>query len=315
MSTLSRRDLLKATAALTAAGLSQVRAADAAALRIIDAHTHFYDPTRPQGVPWPGKDDAVLYRRVLPENFRAVAGPLGVVATIAIEASPWLEDNQWLLNLAAGSPTIVGVIGHLDPGGDGFAQNLARFARNPLFRGIRINGDSLLEDLGRARYRDDLKRLADRGLTLDVNGSTVLLPGVATLADFVPGLRVVINHKANVRIDGGEVDADWLAGLRVAARSPDVSCKVSALVENTTRPEGRVPTKLAFYKPVLDALWETFGEDRLIYGSDWPVSDRFADYKTVLGIVRDDVKGRGPAASLKFFERNAEVAYRVSLRS
>src|SRR5262245_27953453 len=64
---------------------------------IIDCHTHFYDPSRPGGVPWPGKDDKVLYRTVLPKQFREVAGPLGVTGTVVVEASPLVEDNQWLL--------------------------------------------------------------------------------------------------------------------------------------------------------------------------------------------------------------------------
>ena len=57
---------------------------------IIDTHTHFYDPTRPQGVPWPSKTDAALYRPVYPEEFKAIARPLGVTGTVVVEASPWL---------------------------------------------------------------------------------------------------------------------------------------------------------------------------------------------------------------------------------
>src|SRR2546422_9274246 len=66
--------------------------------RIIDTHTHFYDPTRPQGVPWPPKSETMLYRPVLPEEFVSKAKPLGVTGTIKVEASAWLEDNQWVLD-------------------------------------------------------------------------------------------------------------------------------------------------------------------------------------------------------------------------
>ena len=66
---------------------------------IVDCHTHFYDPTRPEGVPWPGKDDAVLYRTVLPKHFLEQAATLGVTKTVVVEASPWVEDNAWLLDL------------------------------------------------------------------------------------------------------------------------------------------------------------------------------------------------------------------------
>ena len=73
---------------------------------IIDTHTHFYDPTRPQGVPWPPPAERTLYRRVLPPEFVAVSQPHGVTATVVVEASPWLEDNQWVLDLATDNPVI-----------------------------------------------------------------------------------------------------------------------------------------------------------------------------------------------------------------
>ena len=71
---------------------------------IIDTHTHFYDPYRPEGVPWPPRDDALLYRRVLPEDYKAVAVPEGVTGTVVVEASEWVEDNGWILDLAATEP-------------------------------------------------------------------------------------------------------------------------------------------------------------------------------------------------------------------
>ena len=67
---------------------------------VIDSHTHFYDPSRPEGVPWPPPDDKVLRRTVLPAEWERVVAPLGVTGTVAVEASPWVEDTQWLLDLA-----------------------------------------------------------------------------------------------------------------------------------------------------------------------------------------------------------------------
>ena len=73
-------------------------------LEIIDTHVHFYDPTRPQGIPWPGKNNKQLYRPVLPDEFKRLSKPFGVAGTIVVEASPWIEDNQWCLDLAAKEP-------------------------------------------------------------------------------------------------------------------------------------------------------------------------------------------------------------------
>ena len=109
---------------------------------IIDTHTHFYDPTRPEGVPWPNPNDEVLYRRVMPEDYKALAVPEGVTGTVVVEASKWLEDNQWILDLAAAEPFIVGFVGHLEPTAD-FKNNLNRFSANPLFRGIRLGSGHL----------------------------------------------------------------------------------------------------------------------------------------------------------------------------
>src|SRR3954447_11333599 len=80
---------------------------------IIDTHIHLFDPTRPQGVPWPAKDNAKLYRPALPDRYRKLTAPFGVTAAVAVEASPWLEDNQWLLDTAARDHIIVGVVGNL----------------------------------------------------------------------------------------------------------------------------------------------------------------------------------------------------------
>src|SRR2546421_730543 len=80
---------------------TSISAQDKAKFEIIDTHTHFYDPSRPQGAPWPGKSDKLLYRPVLPGEYKKLARPFGVVGAIVVEASPWLEDNQWLLDLAA----------------------------------------------------------------------------------------------------------------------------------------------------------------------------------------------------------------------
>lgn len=305
---MSRREFLGA-ASLGAAALGS---ADAPA--IIDAHTHFYDPTRPQGVPWPGRDDRVLYRPVLPEHFQRLAGPLGVTGTVVVEASPWVEDNQWLLDLASRHEIVVGVVGRLVPESDDFARNLDRFARQCRFRGLRLNHNELQRGLGQRQFDAALRELAERDLALDVNGGPGLLADVPRLARAHPRLRIVVNHAANVPIDGRAVPAEWAAGVRAAAEQPLVFCKVSALVEATGRREGNAPRDVAYYRPVLDALWAAFGPERLIYASNWPVGDRAADYRTVLGIVRDYVQALGADASVRFFAGNAALAYKWPAR-
>lgn len=313
---LSRRQLLQQSAAAGSLALSSSVAfsAEENPFPIVDTHTHFYNPERKEGVPWPGKDDKLLYRPVLPAEFVKLTKPLGVTGTIVVEASPWLEDNQWLLDLAKDESSILGVIGNVKPGGENARKQLQRFARNRLFRGIRINVGDLKKGLAQDGYLRDLTEVALLYLTLDVNGGPDTPAVVAELAKKIPSLPICINHCGNVKIDGKKPPAEWLAGMEAAAKHEHVYCKVSALVEGTGERTGDAPRNVDFYRPVLDALWKIWGEDRLIYGSNWPVSVRFASYETVLGIVRDYFGDRSRTAQEKFFAGNAHRAYRWPLR-
>ena len=303
----SRREFLQAVAAGTL--LNTLSAEDR--LPIVDCHTHFYDPSRPEGVPWPGKDDAVLYRTILPKQFLEQAAPVGVTKTIVVEASPRVEDNAWLLDLAAKNPSIIGVVGNLTPGKPEFAGHLKRFAANKLYRGIRVSHAAVKAGLEQPEFLADIKRLAELGLELDVNGGPDMPADVARLAEKLPDLRIVINHLGNVDVDGTEPPRAWQDGMRAAAKHPRVFCKVSALVEHAKPKSGekKVPEEVEFYRPVLDAIWGIFGDDRLIYGSNWPVSDRYASYKTLFSIVNQYVAARGRASAEKFFWKNAHAAY------
>ncbi len=280
---------------------------------IIDCHTHFYDPTRAQGVPWPGKTETHLYRRVLPNDYKRLAVPFGVTGTVVIEASAWLEDNQWILDLAKDEPFIKGFVGNVAPGSENFREHIGRFARQPVFRGIRVSfGDvPKLNDAGRLR---DLHELVDHDLSLDLNGGTESLSTVAMVARAFPKLRIIIDHVANLRVDGGVPPADWRERMNRAAAHQNIFCKVSGLVEGTGK-RFSAPRDLNFYRPVLDHVWNCFGEDRLIYGSNWPVSELFADFGTVHGIVRDYVAEKSKGAVAKLFAENARQFYKWLRRS
>ncbi|MFB3828227.1 MAG: amidohydrolase [Bryobacteraceae bacterium] len=283
-----------------------------ARIPVIDTHIHLFDTTRPQGVPWPPKDNAILYRPALPARYRALAGPLGVRGAIEVECSPWVEDNQWVLDVAAGDTIIVGTVGNLEPGKPEFRRQLERFHANPLFRGLRYGNlwdRDLGAELAKPEFTAGLKLLAAAGLELDVANPTVrLLNDVARLTERVPGLRVVVDHLP--RLDpprDAEGRAAYERVLRELAGRPQVFVKVSAVLRKEA---GRTITDAAFYRPRLDELWETFGADRLMYGSDWPNSDPVGTYPEVLGVVREYFTGKGREAAEKFFWRNSRRAYR-----
>ena len=324
MSALCNRRRFLAAAAETVAGLAlngwapDLRAAPvqpglgAGDFTVIDTHAHFYDPARPQGVPWPPREDKLLYRSVLPKDYRALPVPQPVTGAVVVEASPWLEDNQWVLDLAAHNPFIVGFVGNLPVGTKSFAGNLKRFAANKLFRGIRIRDRRLEGTLEDPAFVADLKLLADLNLSLDLVGGLDILPFAGRLANELSGLRLIIDHLAGVAVDGRPPPTEWLGQMRKLVRPPNVFFKLSGLVEGTGRSDGSAPRGVEFYRPVLDAMREMFGPERLLYASNWPVSERFAPLATVQGIVEDYFRSYGHRAETRVFSQNAKAAYRLS---
>jgi len=297
---------------LSIAGLGLVDSlAAATSIPIIDTHIHLFDPGRPQGVPWPDKKDQVLYRPALPDRYRKVTQGLGIVGAIEVEASPWLEDNQWVLDIAAKDSIVVGTIGDLEPGKPKFREHLERFHRNPLFRGIRYGnlwGRDLGAELGRAEFVADLNALASAGLVLDTaNPTPALILDILRVTDRIPNLRLVIDHLPQMDLPTDEsARRACEANIRELGKRPQVYVKVSEVLRHAG---GTVPDNLDFYRDRLDKLWGIFGEDRLLYGSDWPNSDLWGPYPVVLKIVREYFTAKGTAVAEKYFWKNSVAAY------
>jgi L-fuconolactonase len=289
---------------LGGAALSGLSAAAALPVRpIIDSHIHLFDVSRPQGVPWPSKD-SVIYKSALPDRYRKLAAPHGVVGAIAIECSPWPDDNQWVLDVAENAPIIVGTIGNLVPGTPEFRNQFERLHRNPLFRGIRYGnlwGRDLGKDLSKPGFVSDLKLLAAAGLVLDTANPTLeLMRAVVRLTDQVPDLRVILDHLPALHAPG---DSD----LRLLAGRPQVFAKFSGIVR---RVDGHVPLDAGFYRDRLNQVWELFGPDRLMYGSDWPNSEQLATYPEVFQLAQEFLSSKDAASIEKVYWRNSLRAYR-----
>ena len=306
--TMSRRNFLhQAAAAVVAAPL----VAQAAPLfRVVDTHTHFYDTERPEGVPFPSKGTP-LYRQVLPKDWLDVAAPFGALETVVVEASNWLEDNQWILDLAAKNRSIVGFIGHLSPQDADFSKHLKRFADNPIFRGIRVSGDDFLKHVDKPEFQSGAKLMADLGLTLDINGAPSLHPHSAKLAATIPSLRIVINH-VGIAGDAAHLTDEWRSGMKALGAHKNVFCKVSALTEQTdqsNKQHGSGPRETAYYLPTLDHCWNSFGPSRLVYGSNWPVCEKGGSYADQFKIASEYFTAKGSKAAEKFFWKNSRQAY------
>ena len=127
---------------------------------------------------------------------------------MVVEASAWLEDNQWILDLAEADPFIVGLVGHIDPARDAFADELARYADHPRFCGIRC-GSGYFAAEPEGDFLRDMALLASCDLVLDVLlGTTVFM--LVTLAESLPAWGIVINHIGHAPIHGSAPDEAWV---------------------------------------------------------------------------------------------------------
>ncbi|HYM12435.1 MAG TPA: amidohydrolase family protein [Bryobacterales bacterium] len=308
---MNRRTFLGSAAGMALGGLR----AQVPSFPIIDTHIHLFDPTRPQGVPWPPKD-TVMYRPALPARYRALTKTLGIKGAIEVECSPWLEDNQWVLDVAAKDKIMVGTVGDLEPGKPDFRRQLERFHKNPLFLGIRYGylwDRDLRAEMAKPEFISGLKELAAAGLELDTaNASLRLLSDVVRLTDQVPDLRIVIDHLPSMDPpQEAAARATYQDALQELRKRPQVYVKVSEVLR---RSGGRVHYELSFYRSRLDEIWDVFGPDRLLYGSDWPNSDPLGTYSQVLHVVREYFTSKGQEAVEKFFWKNSVAAYRWKKR-
>jgi predicted TIM-barrel fold metal-dependent hydrolase len=304
--TVNRRTFLGSLAAGVAG------AAAPTSIPIIDTHIHLFDPTRPGGIPWPPKSEPVLYRPALPARYREVTKSLGVAGAIEVECSPWFQDNQWVLDVCAKDPIMVGAIGDLEPEKAEFRKHLDRFHRNPLFLGIRCGnlwGRDFHGSVRNPQFLSGAKALADANLVMDIaNPTPELVSDIVRLTDQVPTLRVVIDHlPAMEPVRDADALRSHQANLRELGKRPQIYAKVSEVLRKV---DGKTPLDPQFYRPRLDELWEVFGEDRLLFGSDWPNSDLWGSYPQVLGVVRGYFAAKGDAAAEKYFWRNSRAAYR-----
>ena len=296
------------------AGVVSLGSHAATPTKIIDTHVHFYDPTRAQGVPWPPKNEKLLYRPVLPPELSGIVKPLGVTGVIEVEASPLVEDNQWVLDLAEREPLIVATVGHLEPEAPQFAAQLERFHRDPRFRGIRCGNlwnKNLAARISDDRFISGLKLLAQANLEMDTaNPTPELLAAVVRLTDRVHNLRVVIDHLPIDDPSDPALKKQLAQTYRELAGRPQVYIKVSNVPR---RVNAHVVEEPSYYRPALDHLWELFDADRLVYGSNWPVSNLVAPYEVAFRIVKEYFGSKGQEATEKYFWRNAANVYGLNV--
>lgn len=302
---IDRRTLLGTALAAGVAG--RVEAAPRG-VPMVDTHIHLFDPNRPQGAPYKGPRDRPWFTQgASPAAYRKVMRRHPVVAAIKVEASPWFEDNLWMLQACASDPIMVGAVGNFRIEAVDFPAVLTRFAKDPLLRGVRY-GNLWGYDLpARSRERDFVDRLklvADAGLTLDTANPRVdLLQALIRINDRLPALRIVIDHLPKLDPKPEEQGA-YDAALREIAARPNLFVKLSSsLHADFTSP------RMTDHKARLDLLFGIFGPDRVLFATDWPNVEGDGPVDVAVAIQQDYFAGKSLAEREKFFWRNSIRAY------
>ena len=287
-------------------------------LPIIDAHIHLFDGTRPQGASYMGSADyRAKSKTSLPGLYAPLARPSGIVGAIVVESSAWVEDNLWYLEVAQPDPIIVGVSGRLDPYKPEFGEYLERYHKNPLYRAIRASrfytntdGKVTLDAIA----VNNLKLLAQADLAQDTaNPSIPLMTANVMLADAIPNLRIIMDHLPAFD-PTPDNQATYEALIKEMTARPNIFVKLSEVYHPRTDTKQVVGDYMPLHDR-LEYLYSMFGEDRVMFGTDYPNSYGVATISEEVGLMKKffSTKTRGQAE--KYFWKNAARVYKYIRRA
>ena len=311
---MQRRHFLAGSTALAVTS-TMADAQSLADIPIIDTHIHLFDARRPQGVPYAGSAQwkAETGGVALPATYRKLAEPLNIVGAIELEASPWVEDNLWVLDQMATDTLYVGTVGDLEPEKPDFAELFDRFRKNPMFLGIRcglIWGRNVVAQADDPKFIDGLRRVADADLVMDTaNPNLALLNTMVKLNDKIPNLRIMCDHMMHY-IPKPEERAAYDAVLKEIKGRPNIWGKLSDMENRDIPARG-----LAQVKDRLDVLMDCFGEDRVVFGTNWPETWGVATPAQIVTLARAYFATRTRAEAEKFFWKNSLKFYKWKKRA
>ncbi|MEK0315665.1 amidohydrolase family protein [Cohnella sp. 56] len=274
----------------------------------IDAHQHYWRIERGD-YGWIGPEIPVLYRDYLPSDLQPHMEAHRLDGSIVVQAAPTPEETDFILSLADKHDSIKGVVGFLDLEDDGHGAHFERFVRHPKFVGFRImiqdmpDAGAILSDT----YIEALRSYEKRGVAVDLLVKSDQLDPVIELMKRVPGLRGVIDHIAKPRIAMGTMEP-WASQIKQLSAYPNLYCKLSGMVTEADHTDWHAEQFVPYIRHVLDC----FGQDRVMFGSDWPVCLLAAGYDEVVDIVKRALPDAwGEAEKEKLFGNNAKVFYRL----
>ncbi len=276
------------------------------AIQRIDTHIHLYDTRREGSSTFldPEKHEKIYFPHFA-EQFIDTAGPAGVNYAVVVEASKRREDNFWLMRHVDTSECLLAFIANLDPRDPFFINDLDSLSKSPKFRGIRIRPSSPI-NIGEPQIIEKLGELASRNLVLELGGNGHDPLVVTAIAGKYPGMNIIMNHLAGGRFTNGQIKPDdWKNWLSVFASEPNVYCKVSALY--TLSGKNPAPVNSSYYDSLIDPVVEAFGPYRVIFGSNWTLSDMLGSYEDMVIMVDDYCERKGLSKQKLYFENICEA--------
>ncbi len=285
---------------------------------IIDPHTHFK-----------GEEQIALERKtvqrdprnslghvVVPEDYRALADRLEIQSTLIAEATDQSQPqfNDWILEQAKASDLVCGYSAREDLSSSDFLKRHERYRETGYLNGYRFRFEELKGYLTDETARTHLKRLETEGLVIDLLIDPSHASDVTRLAREFPRLKIVINHCFRPRMTDGRVDDAWAKAVGACATFNNVYLKMSSILNfaGTEAFEESAPVEMDYYLPVLEPCFEAFGEDRVIFATNWGVSAHFGNVDDVVRIVREFLATKGPMAVKKGMRENAIRVYGIN---
>jgi len=273
----------------------------------IDSHQHFwrYDAVRDA---WITDAMAVLKRDFVPDNLTVELKANGVEASIAVQADPSENETKFLLDLAEKNSCVAGVVGWVDLLSPRVGERLEYFSHSSKLRGFRHIAQAEPDDrfLVREDFVKGVSQLRRFGFTYDILIYPRQLPAAIELVTRLPEQNFVIDHCGKPDVKSGKI-LPWATHIKEIAQNRNVFCKVSGLVTEADWKHWKADD----FKPYLDVVFDAFGAERLMFGSDWPVCLLAGTYRQVMQLIQDYAKGFSVADKDKIFGGNAARFYRL----
>ncbi len=275
---------------------------------IVDAHQHFWDPNRFEYV-WMSPKVQPLVRAFLPEDLKPIVEAAGVQYTVVVQAISSLDEARWLLQLASKNEFIAGVVTWCDLQSADLGVVLDELQKHPKFKGVRHQIEDESDDswMLRDKVVAGFRELERRAIPYDMLVRPRHLRLLTEVRDLCPGLKIVVDHIAKPRI-ADRLFEPWASDLSAAAKLPNVWCKLSGM---NTEANWKTWTHEDL-KPYVRHVVDSFGYDRVMFGSDWPVCVLAGTYEQTINVLKEALGPLSAEASIKLWRENAIAFYSLN---